>query len=164
MNTIRYLIFDWGNTVMRDLELPGPMKNWSHIELIPGIQEALKDLQDLLPLVIATSAPHSNTADMREALRKGGVEGYFTHFFSSFDLNSRKPDPVFFSRLINGLQCLPSEAISIGDKYPNDISAARAAGLRTIWFNESCRQGNFPDADHTIYNMSQLTGLIRSIL
>ncbi|HRY32211.1 MAG TPA: HAD family hydrolase [Bacteroidales bacterium] len=157
MKTPGYVIFDWGNTVMRDLEYPGPMKDWPLIELIPGIEVVLEKLKQRSRLVIATSAPHSNTADMREALRRGGVEQYFTLFFSSFELGCRKPDPAFFRSLISELQCLPSEAISIGDKYPNDISAAKTAGLGTIWFNESRLKGSYPDADYTIYNMAQLT-------
>ena len=39
---IKTLIFDWGDTIMRDLGLPGPMKDWDRVEWIPGAKEMLK--------------------------------------------------------------------------------------------------------------------------
>jgi len=163
MVTIEYLIFDWGNTVMRDLALPGPMKEWEKVENIQGIENTLKELSMGYTLVIATSADHSNTEDMREALKKGGVEQYFKYFFSSKELGAAKPQPDFFQRILKQLNCKPSMALSVGDRYLNDIVAAKRAGLFTVWFNEKNKSCDHPDADAVIHHMSELPAVIHSL-
>lgn len=163
MVKLKYLLFDWGNTVMRDLSLPGPMKDWPFVELIPGAETSLSILSFSYTLIIATSADHSNTEDMIVALQRVGADKFFTHFFSSKELGAKKPDPEFFKKVIRILDCGAGEVISVGDKYPNDIEAAHIAGLKTIWFNENNLQGNFPSANKIILHMEDLPDAVKAI-
>ncbi|MHC1707533.1 MAG: HAD family hydrolase [Bacteroidales bacterium] len=164
MVALKYLIFDWGNTVMRDLNLPGPMKDWDRVENIPGIIRTLGELSGSYTLVIATSANHSNTEDMKKALERGGCDTFFSHFFSSRELGASKPNPEFFRQILKKLGCSPLEALSVGDKYPNDIQAAKYLGLYTVWFNEGQSALPHPDADALIYHMKDLPDAIAGIL
>lgn len=163
MVKVEYLIFDWGNTVMRDLGFPGPMKDWDSVENIQGIEDALKELAAGYKLIIATSAEHSDTGDMRAALKRGGVEDYFQQFFSSRELGAAKPNPEFFLRILKQIDCEPGQALSIGDKYLNDVVAAKRAGLYTVWFNEKHKPCDHPDADAVIHQMSELPLTLRSL-
>ena len=43
---VKALIFDWGDTVMRDYALKGPMHKWDKVNLIPGVEELLESVQE----------------------------------------------------------------------------------------------------------------------
>ena len=46
MTRIRAVLFDWGNTLMRDLPgQHGPMRDWPHVEALPGALETLTALR-----------------------------------------------------------------------------------------------------------------------
>lgn len=158
------LIFDWGNTIMRDLGLPGVMKDWPVVEWIPHVDMALPVLNSRFTLCIATSAEHSGTDDMISALARLGAQKYFHLFFSSFDLQTRKPDPGFFKRIIELTGYKASHCLSIGDKYEKDIAPAKSLGIRTIFFNESNEPGDFPAADRVIQSMDMLVALIDELI
>lgn len=163
-NTLLLIIFDWGNTVMRDLGIDGPMKDWPEVEWIPGMDAVLPELNARYTLAIATSAPHSDTQDMAEALARVGAHDYFHFFFSAFDLQARKPDPLFFERILEQTGFKSGQCLSIGDKYENDVVAAKQLGMRTILFNEQNLAGPFPDADKVITRMTELIPAIESLV
>jgi FMN phosphatase YigB (HAD superfamily) len=157
------LIFDWGDTIMRDLKLPGPMKNWQKIEWVPGAEEMLKKVSCNYPCCIATSASHSNTDDMIQALKRVGAEKYFTLFVSSADLGFSKPDSRFFSALVSLIGAKAENCISIGNLYEKDIVPAKEAGLATVWFDENLKNGFFNKADRIIHKWDDLTEALQQI-
>lgn len=161
---IKAIIFDWGNTVMRDYpDKPGAMVYWEHVESIPDIEDALKILSEKYILCIASNAGFSDTSLMIGALKRVGGEKYFHHFFTSNDLGFQKPDKRFFISIIRKINVLPSECIMIGDNYNKDICGARAVGMKTILFNEKNCIGDFPDADKVITSMKGLEKMIEEI-
>lgn len=157
---ISVLIFDWGDTLMRDFDLPGPMWKWEKTAIIPGVRESLDILSRHYPLVVATSATHSNIQDMRKALKMVDIEKYFSNFFSAVELQVRKPDPRFFLRVLELSGYEPHEAVMIGNNYEKDIAGAKKAGLQTVWFNENRLQGSFPYADAILYSMKYLPEIL----
>lgn len=157
---VHTLIFDWGDTIMRDYALPGAMKNWPKVEFIPGVEGALMRLNVRYRCVIATSANHSDTKDMMAALERVGAHKYFQHFFSSADLGFQKPDPRFFSAITGLLGLDNSGCVMIGNLYEKDIAPAKQAGLQTIFFNEKHIKGEFPLADAVIAEMNLLPNLL----
>ena len=159
---IKALIFDWGDTIMRDFNLPGPMSKWEKTAWIPGAEEALRAANKNHTCIIATSASHSNTADMKAALTMVGADKYFTFFFSQIELGIVKPDPEFFTKtaLLSGFQA--NECVVIGNLYEKDIVGAKIANMTTVFFNEQKLKGSFPLADHIIHDMKQLTLLLNN--
>jgi putative hydrolase of the HAD superfamily len=162
---MKTLIFDWGDTVMRDFpELKTPMFTWEHVELIPDVEEALNILSKQYMLVIATNAGQSNTAAMIKALKRVGVEKYFTYFFSSKDLGYEKPDPNFFITIANTIKCDVNECVMIGNLYEKDIVGAKDAGMNTILFDERNLNNLNPKANFVIYSMKDLPKVIENII
>jgi HAD superfamily hydrolase (TIGR01509 family) len=160
---IKALIFDWGNTVMRDFpECPGPMASWEHVEWIPFAEQALKELHQKYICCIASNAGFSDTTLMIDALKRVGAEKYFKHFFTSLDLGFEKPDIRFFTAICmhNGIE--PDDCIMIGNDYKKDIEGAKKIGMTTVFFNENNDQGNFPDADYIIQSMQELISLLKN--
>jgi len=154
------LIFDWGDTIMCDFDLPGPMMNWEKVAWISGAEESLKVLCQKFTCIIATSAGQSGTPEMIAALKRVGADQYFHHFVSSKDLGYDKPDPRFFLAVAEKFGKKPGDCIMIGNLYEKDIVGAKKAGMRTIFFNEKMLEGSFPDADFIIFEMNELLNYI----
>jgi HAD superfamily hydrolase (TIGR01509 family) len=51
---------------------------------------------------------------------------------SSVSLGARKPDPAFFSALVERLRLEPSEVAYVGDRVDNDVVPAAMAGLVAV--------------------------------
>ena len=160
---IRALIFDWGDTVMRDYpECIGPMAEWEHVEWVPFAEDALKILSEKYICCIASNAGYSNTALMRKALERVGAEKYFHYFFTSKDLSYEKPDPRFFQKISDEIKVNTTECIMIGNDYKKDICGAKAVGMKTIFLNEKMIIDVFPDADIMIHSLKDLLNAVES--
>jgi putative hydrolase of the HAD superfamily len=161
---IKALIFDWGDTVMRDYpECKGPMADWEHVELIPYIEDALKILSHNYICCIASNAGFSDTPLMCKALKRVTAEKYFDYFFTSKDLGYEKPDINFFQKIAEEIKINLEECIMIGNDYKKDITGAKTAGMKTIFFNEKNIAGQFPDADMEIHSMMELIKISQKI-
>jgi FMN phosphatase YigB (HAD superfamily) len=163
MIKISTIIFDWGDTIMRDFKAPGPMKNWDYVETIPGASEMLEKLNTKFTCCIATSAEHSDTGDMIAALKRAAIDKYFHCFFSSADLGAMKPDQEFFRAIPKKMKIDARHCMAVGNLYRKDVVPAKAAGLTTVFFNEMSEGGNFPDADYVINHLSELADILEKI-
>ena len=174
MTAIRAIVFDWGNTLMRDCvadvgdptslpEFRGPMAEWPRVELVPGVAEALERLPRHLVRCVATNAVDSDAELLGLALERGGIRHHFQHLFTARELGAIKPDPRFFHRILGTLRAEPAAGVMVGDSYATDICPAKAAGLRTIWFSEAPPTGPTPCADILIRSMDELPAALATL-
>lgn len=132
---IKAIIFDWGDTVMRDFpEYSGPMCDWLRVELMPGIREVLTELHGKVPLYLATNAGDSDAVRVARALERVGLETYFDKIFTSRELGFAKPALGFFE-LSYQLGVAPRECLMVGNDHNKDILPAREAGMQAVWCN-----------------------------
>lgn len=159
---MKAIIFDWGNTLMRNLtEYKGPMYEWPKIELIEGVEDILKDISDSNYVrIVATNAGDSNTAMMIAALERGNIVQHFNYFFSSQDLDCEKPNPQFFEAILEKTQLKVNDCYMTGDDYNKDIVGAKEIGMQTIFFNEENISGKFDSADFVISSMGELYNIL----
>jgi HAD superfamily hydrolase (TIGR01509 family) len=160
---ITTLVFDWGDTIMVDFALPGPMERWEKVAWIPGVEETLPGLHERYTTCIATSAAHSGTEEMVRALKRVGAEKYFHHFFSSNDLGFMKPDPRFFSSILEKMKIRPEESVMIGNLYDKDITGAKQCGMHTVLLDASIRRADVPLADFVMRHFTELPEILRSL-
>ncbi|MEI6766980.1 MAG: HAD family hydrolase [Bacteroidota bacterium] len=154
---IRLLLWDLGDTVMRDdPDMPGMMCDWEHVEWIPGAEAALIRLSPEIPCVIATNPGQSDTPAVIRALQRVGADKYFTDFFSAKDIGFEKPDPRFFLTIAERTGIAAADCAMIGNNYKKDIEGAHIAGMKTVFFNEDAVNGDYPDADAIIHRMDEL--------
>lgn len=132
------------------------MSTWERAAWIPGAEAALQILSQKYCCIIATSAPHSDSDEMKAALARVGADVYFSHFYSQKELGYKKPDQRFFEKVLKFSDYAPSETIMVGNLYEKDIVGAKKAGMYTVFFNENKLQGHFPDADFQINDMAAL--------
>ena len=116
----------------------------------------MKSVQGKYVCVIATSADHSDTEEMKKALKRVGANRYFHLFYCQKDLGYKKPDPRFFEAVIWNADYKPDECVMIGNMYEKDIVGAKAIGIKTIFFNENQLAGQFPQADAIVNHMNEI--------
>jgi putative hydrolase of the HAD superfamily len=95
------LVFDWGDTLMRVFsEYNGAMVDWPEVAVMPGAVEALTRLHEEYALFVATNAAQSSADEVRAALQRVGLGGFFKDIFTSQKLDGfRKPEPAYFQTI-----------------------------------------------------------------
>jgi HAD superfamily hydrolase (TIGR01509 family) len=101
----------------------------SDIRAFPCSRELLRQIHDLgLAVVLATSAPAAELAELREVL---DADDAIDEQTTADDVAKSKPDPeVFLTAMENG-SIDPRRALAIGDSVW-DIRAARSAGIACV--------------------------------
>lgn len=161
MKKIRVIIFDWGDTLMRDFGHEGAMCHWEHVELIPGVKTVLSELEKDYTLAVASNAGESDSSLMKKALIRGEIENYFSYFFTSMELGFEKPDLRFFMSIMEKLKFLPQQCIMVGNDYEKDIIPAKSLGMNTILFDENDRYDTGEYSDYKVNKMSDIIDIIR---
>lgn len=160
---LRAVIFDWGDTLMRDyVQYSGPMVDWPHVEIVPGVEDALSHLYKKYTCCVASNAGSSDSKLMSDALERVGIKMFFKEFFTSKELGAKKPDIKFFQEILNRLNMNPDEVIMVGNDYTKDIKPAKFIGMKTILYSEIKDIEPTPYADYTISSMSELYSVILS--
>ncbi len=156
MNAIRAVVFDWGDTLMRDLpRFEGAMVHWPRVERIPGVKDTLQSLTGRFTLCVASNAGDSDAELMGRALERAGIRHHFDHLWTSRELGAAKPALTFFQAILGELQLEPGECVMVGNDYEKDIVPAKAAGLCTVWLASSPAP-RAPAADAVIHSLEHL--------
>jgi len=164
---IRLIAFDWGNTLMPDdPNSTTPMVEWPELSTMPGIIEALQQLQPDYRLIIASNALISTVDQVWEALRRVDLHPYFETILTAKAIGLSKPDPAYYQYIANLCGGDPAEVVMVGDTYATDILGAKRAGLRTVWYNAAAKTPppDAPDAaDVEIRDLLDLPDAIRAL-
>ncbi|WP_230200203.1 HAD family hydrolase [Bacillus niameyensis] len=161
MTQIKAIIFDWGDTLMRDFpQFKGAMAHWERVEEIPKVKETLEILSGKYVCCVASNAGDSDTELMALALNRVGIKKYFHHLFTSRELKAAKPNPDFFKKVVENLNFKPEECMMVGNDYEKDIVPAKAVGIHTVLFAEEGRDAVFANADYVIHSIDQLHNVI----
>ncbi len=145
---ISVVVFDWGDTVMRVLGYDGPMAHWPRVEAMPGVEKALPILSGRYRVALATNAADSGRESVRQALQRVDLDQYFDAVLTARELGARKPSLAFYTAVLCQMECSPERAVMVGDNYLADVSGARHAGLRTIWYNPEALGCPLPRPEH----------------
>jgi HAD superfamily hydrolase (TIGR01662 family) len=157
---IQAVLFDWGNTLMVDFNLPGPMYEWKNVAWVPGVEAALRQISGNYPCYVATNAGESDAKAVMKGLERVGARKYFKAVFASSDLGFEKPDGMFYNAIISRLRIPAVHLVMIGDNYIKDVEGAKRCGLKTIYYNAMKKEGIFPMADLIIEEMGELPSAI----
>jgi putative hydrolase of the HAD superfamily len=158
--TVLLVVFDWGDTLMRDFRHPGPMAEWPEVELMHGVPSALKALRGRFRLAVGTNADNSGAALVRRALDRAGIGHFFEAVFASREMPAAKPDPDFFRFVLDAMDEAAAGAVSVGNECAKDIAPAKAAGMRTILLDLDGRAGPCPEADAVARAWDEVPGLL----
>jgi len=164
---IRVILFDWGDTVMRDVpDFPGRMADAPHVAAMPGIAEALDALRPRYRLALASNANLSTPDDVRAALARVGLAACFDQIHTSAVLGVSKPDAAFFRAVLDAADCPPAQAVMVGDSFSTDVAGAKRAGLKAVWYNyrgEPAPPGSAVMPDAEIRDLADLPAAILAL-
>ena len=163
---LRYstVLFDWGDTVMRDDPVSSlPMVEWETVEVVEGIADVLEDLRSSgRQIVLATGASMSDESQIRGALRRGGLDAYFSHIYCFKNTHLPKGED-FYRHILNRLRASPSDTLMVGDGFEKDVQAANALGIFAVWFNPRSDEGRMGDLHLTVHSMPELRAFFKSL-
>ncbi len=163
---LRYptVLFDWGDTVMRDDPASTvPMVEWETVEVVAGIADVLAHLHSSgRRIVLATSADISTEGQIRGALRRGGLDGYFARIYSFTNTHLPKGE-AFYRHILSDLGIPASEALMAGDHFEKDVLAANATGIFAVWFNPRSDEARKGDLHVTVHTMQELLAFFTAL-
>lgn len=163
---LRYptVLFDWGDTVMRDHpEITIPMVEWETVEGIEGIADVLAYLYASgRQIVLATSAQISDEDQIRGALRRGGLDTYFSRIYCFKNTNFPKGEE-FYRHILNDLGISVSDALMVGDGFAKDVEVPNNLGMFAVWFNPRLDEARKSDVHVTIHSMQELREFFKSL-
>ncbi len=99
------------------------------IELFPGVEAALKDLQSAYRLAIVTDGL---AAMQRQKVTALGLANIVDCIVYCWDEDAPKPESRAYRRALAQLEVEVEQAIIIGDRPDHDIQAALSLGCRAI--------------------------------
>ena len=156
---IKYLLFDWGDTLMKDNpRCDVPMAFWENIESMPGVVETMPVLHDKYKCIVVSNAKDSNAELMQRAFERVELDRYFHEFITSKELGATKPNPAFFQGVLSRFNLSLDETAMIGNAYEKDITGAKSIGLKTIFI--TTEQGEFLNADYVISCFGNLIDIL----
>jgi putative hydrolase of the HAD superfamily len=163
---LRYptVLFDWGDTVMYDDPAQTvPMVEWQTVEVVEGIAEVLAYLHSSgRRIILATSADISDESQIRGALRRGGLDEYFSRIYS-FKNTQLPKGQAFYRHILSDLHIPASEALMVGDHFEKDVQAANAVGISAVWFNARSSETRASDLHLTVHSMPELLAFFTSL-
>jgi len=130
------------------------------IELLPGVEETLRDLAMRHKLILMTKGDHAEQADK---VRRSGLAGYF----SAIEIVSEK-DPPAYHAVIGRHELRARSSWMIGNSPKSDINPALAAGLHAVfvfhkdtWILEHAGLSTAPEGQRLIEldAFAKLTGI-----
>lgn len=142
-----------------DLSLP----KW-HTEdevLYPQAKSCLQRLHAQYKIgVIANQSPGTE-----ERLRAFGILSDIDLVVASAEEGLAKPDPAIFRLALSRADCLPEQAVMIGDRLDNDIAPAKQLGMKTIWVKQgfggfSTPRGDFETPDAAAEDLDAVCGIV----
>jgi putative hydrolase of the HAD superfamily len=164
--SLRYstVLFDWGDTVMRDDPASTvPMVEWETVEVVEGIRDVLAYLHASgRQMILATSAAISGEGQIRGALRRGGLDPYFSEI-CCFKNTHLPKGQAFYRYILNDLGIPPSDALMVGDGFEKDVQAANGVGIFAVWFNPGSDETRSGDLHVTAHSMQELRAFFRDL-
>jgi putative hydrolase of the HAD superfamily len=158
------ILFDWGNTVMRDYpEITVPMVEWDEIEIIDGIADVLAYLHASgRRIVLATSASISDEKQIWGALARGRLDIYFSRIYCFKNTHLPKGE-AFYRHILNDLNIPASGALMVGDGFESDVQNPNFLGIFAVWFNPISDETREIDLYASVHSMEELQESFESL-
>jgi len=108
-------------------------------ELYPDTVPVLDQIRPAAAVIVVTNG----TCDIQEAkIEKVGLRDHVDAVVIAQAVGASKPSPRIYQRALELADCLPQEALMVGDDYARDVVGALQCGLRAIWMH---RDGDGPE-------------------
>ena len=120
------VLFDLGNTLIAQ-ENPGTPYQDLKVQVLPGVQQLLDELNGKVKLGIVSNTKTITAADIQAKLGTVALDKYFQTIIATAEFGTHKPDPAPITAAIEQLQSTADGTLYVGD-IETDKQAALAAG------------------------------------
>jgi nicotinate-nucleotide--dimethylbenzimidazole phosphoribosyltransferase len=120
------VLFDLGNTLIAQ-ENPGTPYQDLKVQVLPGVQQLLDELNGKVKLGIVSNTKAITAADIQVKLATVGLDKYFQTIIATAEFGIHKPDPAPITAAIEKLHSTADRTLYVGD-IETDKQAALAAG------------------------------------
>lgn len=153
---IRFVFFDWGDTLMVDYPMyKGSMLYWPRTTLMDGVAMLLPKIAERYRCVLLSNTEDSTAEQIRRLFTKHGIDQYISLYLTSKELQSKKPSTYFFINALRITGADAGEVLMVGNDYENDIVPAKDAGIKTVLI--TAKPGSYPKADYIYIDFSELS-------
>lgn len=130
------------------------------LQLYHGVEDTIKQLASRYRLAAISDGQKAYAIPELNAV---GLSGYFESVTVSGDLGYRKPDNRMFERALATMKIAPAEVLFVGNDMYRDISGAKAAGMKTVFFqsNQGTHEKEGVEPDYIIYQFPELLNAVR---
>jgi FMN phosphatase YigB (HAD superfamily) len=161
MGRVKSIVFDWGDTLMRDFkEFNGPMHLWPEVAAMPGALDALQVVGNGRVIAVATNAIDSREEEIRLALGRASLDSLINKVYCFRKIGFLKPARGFFNYILNDLSLDPSELIMVGDDFEKDILGANRCDIYGFWLNLNSQELRAGKRYDTIQSLNELPSFI----
>jgi FMN phosphatase YigB (HAD superfamily) len=130
---ITAVIFDLGHTIMNELECRSVPLRTRPVHLMPGVRETLPQIP--VRMGIWANTRRAREPGIRDWLRRGHIDRYFTWVVTSTDAGYRKPDRRFFAYALKKCGLKKSEVLFVGNQLNTDIKGSNDYGIANVWMS-----------------------------
>jgi putative hydrolase of the HAD superfamily len=139
-----------------------PMVDWPSVRVVEGVADLLAYLKDSgRQVIIATSATVSDEGQVRAALKRAGVDSYFSRIYCFKNTGISKSE-AYYRHILKDLNIPASDVLMVGDSFPRDVQAANMAGIYAVWFSEISDETLKGKLHTTVHSMQELLVLFKS--
>src|SRR5689334_14700879 len=121
------VIFDFGHTIMDELQYRDVPLRFRPVRLMPGVEEILPKIP--LKLGIWANTKRAREAGLRRWLRRAGIDTYFAWVVTSVEAGYRKPDSRFFAYALRRWRLRKDRVLFVGNQLDTDIKGALDYGI-----------------------------------
>ena len=100
--------------------------NCIYLDVLPGIESILAEIQKYLRLVVLTNTNQIHAPVWR--VRYTMILTYFEKIFASHEIGARKPESEAFQTVLDYLNIEPGKVVFFDDS-PNNVQGANAVGI-----------------------------------
>ncbi len=149
---------------MRDHpEITTPMVEWDAVEVIDGIAEVLEYLHASgRRIILATSAAISDEAQIWGALKRGGLDTYFSRIYCFKNTHLPKGE-AFYRHILNDLNSSAYKVMMVGDTFEKDVQIPNSLGIFAVWFNPRTEETRKSELHVTVHSMNKLKGFFATL-
>ena len=147
---------------MKLLNVEKPKWRFEDEFLYSDTKECLKRLSEKYKIGVIAN----QSLGTEKRLEYFGILRYIDLVIASAEEGVAKPDKRIFEIALNRANCIPKQAIMIGDRIDNDIIPAKEIGMKTIWikqwFGKHWKITNECEkADYEVDNLSEFLDIIQ---
>ena len=133
-----------------------------------SLHEDVRGCLEILAPAYRLGVIANQLASVRDAMRRDGIDHYFTVWAVSEELGVEKPDPRIFAYGIERAGVAPERTAMVGDRLDYDVIPARRARMHAVWILRGEAPSHPTDqqlllADAAIHTLRELPGALQRI-